>query len=38
VRELLLGHLQGAAVLPWPGADGLTAQGALPNYPQAAAR
>jgi hypothetical protein len=37
VRELPLGYPQGAAVPPWPGADGLTAQGALSGYPQAAA-
>jgi hypothetical protein len=36
VRELLLGHPQGAAVPPWPGADGLTVRGALSGYPQAA--
>jgi hypothetical protein len=37
VRELLLGCLHGAAVPLWPGADGLTAPGALSGYPQAAA-
>jgi hypothetical protein len=37
VRELLPGYLQGAAVPPRPGADGLAARGALSGYPQAAA-
>jgi hypothetical protein len=37
VRELLLGHLRGAAVPLWPGADGLTLGDALLGYPQAAA-
>jgi hypothetical protein len=37
VRELLLGYRHGAAVPLWPGADGLIAQAALSNYPQAAA-
>jgi hypothetical protein len=34
--ELLLGLLQAQSALPWPGADGLTLEEVLDEYPRAA--